>query len=54
MKFFFITIVFLNVYQTVFSQITPRSTINFNYNWEMFRIDSSTRMKKKMYPEYKK
>jgi beta-galactosidase len=45
MKKLFITIVFLNVFQTVFSQITPRRIINFNYNWEMFRIDSSARMK---------
>jgi len=45
MKKLFITIIFLNIIQLAFSQTLPRVTINFNYNWEMFRIDSSAALK---------
>lgn len=35
----------LCLFQMAMSQQLPRQKINFNYNWEMFRVDSSKKLK---------
>ncbi len=41
----FITLLCLCLFQIAFSQQLPRQKINFNYNWEMFRIDATVKLK---------
>jgi len=44
MKRFFITILYLAIFHVAYAQ-SARQVIKFNYNWEMYRIDSAHQLK---------